>query len=69
MKNQTFGWKIELDKNDLKNSTHHLALMKRHNDLTLKGKVDNLLNASLWANMNLKNGLSLEGTLSGNLKE
>lgn len=57
--NQTLGWKMLLDKDDLKNSTHHLAMMKKHNDLTLKGKIDNLLNAELWGNMMFKNGLSL----------
>lgn len=50
---------MQLNKEDLKNSTHHLAMMKRHNDLTLKGKVDNLLNAELFGNMRFRNGVSL----------
>lgn len=67
VQNQTFGWKMHLDKDELKNSTHHLAYLKKLNDLTLKGKVDNLLNAELWGNFNLQNGISLQGTIGGNL--
>lgn len=60
---------MHLDKDDLQKSTHHLAMKKKHNDLTLKARVDNLLNADLWANMQMKGGLSLQGSIGGNLKE
>lgn len=65
----TFAWKMNVDTDELANSTHHLAVMRRHRDLTLKGKVDNNLNAELWGDMQLKNGLSLQGTIGGNLRE
>lgn len=37
--------------------------------MTLKGKVDNLLNAELWGNIWFKNRINLQGTIGGNLKE
>ena len=67
--NQTLGWKIHLDKNEMKNSTHHLAMMKKHKDLTFKGQIDNLLNAQLWGNLDFKNGINLQGSIAGNLSD
>lgn len=53
----TYGWTVDLNKEDLAKSRHKIAYEGYLNDLKVKAKVDNLLNAELFANMNLGNGV------------
>ena len=39
-KNHVYGWQVNLNKDDVKKSLHAFAFEGKHNDLTVKGKVD-----------------------------
>jgi len=50
---------VDVNLNDPKTSTHHLGFEKTFNDLRIKGKIDNQMNADIFCDMNLSNGLRL----------
>lgn len=61
----TYGWMVDLNQNDLKTSTHHLGFEKNIKDLRIKGKIDNQMNADVYCQMHLGEGLSVDLGLGG----